>query len=192
MTRYTKFVCAMLGALFLFVSCKTETPEPTKSVPPPPAPVPVAEPVVPVDTGVDTDTDTATEPQLPPSEQPGTSSGGVAAISKKSLVGNYSCSVTSSQFPLGMKPPAAACKIYEGSGDGLKISPIGGMGITGNIKNIKAKTFQVVGQFNVGIGNLKINATLGKRSRKLYKGKGKGSLGDDGTSISFTLVLKKK
>lgn len=185
MSRYNPLVLVTLSLAFVFTACKDKEP-PVAPAAPPPAPVPVAEPVVEEDTVPE-------EPELPPTEEPvETPTTKTAGISKNSLIGNYSCAVTSDQFPMGLTPPAATCKIYQGSGENLKIGPIGKTGINGSIVNIKGNRFTVTGSYNVGIGELKVNARLTKRNAKTYKGKGSGSLGSTGAAISYTLTLKKK
>lgn len=185
MCKKAALIFSILSLTLLLGSCKGEEPAPVVPATPPPAPVPVAEPVPePVDTA------TETEPVLPPAEEPAASTSGAGSITKGSLVGNYKCGVTSDQFPLGMTPPPATCKIYEGSGDELKIGPVGSTGINGTIKIVNGKSLKVSGSFNVGIGELKMNASLTKRNAKTYKGNGTGSFGDVGT-IKYTLTLKK-
>ncbi|MBN2525840.1 MAG: hypothetical protein JXR76_05550 [Deltaproteobacteria bacterium] len=172
---------SIVTMVFALSACGDKEPEPVAPAEPPPAPVPVAEPVE-TDT---VDTETATEPELPPVEEPADTGQAGGGISKASLIGNYKCSVTG-DFPV--TPPPATCKIYEGSGGSLKIGPIGGTGINGTVA-IKGSRLKVSGAFNIGIGELKINANLAKRSAKLYKGAGTGSFA--GASVKYTLTLKK-
>ncbi|MBN2342416.1 MAG: hypothetical protein JXX29_20035 [Deltaproteobacteria bacterium] len=185
MSRIFVRALASVSLLFIIVSCKSEPPAPVEPVAPPPAPVPVAD-TEEEDTG--TETETATEPELPPTEEPTASKS--SGISKSSLIGNYSCSISGENFPMGIVPPPAMCKIYEGSGDDLKIAPVGGSGINGTISNIRGGSFSVVGNFDVGVGKLKINARLSRRSSTQYKGKGTGELA--GATIPYNLTLIKK
>lgn len=172
-------IIAILALALGFSSCKdkeAETPVPEA----PPAPVPVAAPVdtEPVDTA--TDTGTGTEPELTPTEEP-TQTG----IGKNSVIGNYRCSIDG-DFPV--TPPPATCKIYEGSGGDLKIAPVGGTGITGNIA-IRGNRLKLNGAFNLGVGNLTVAANLGRRNARLFKGKGTGTFA--GATVKYTLTLKK-
>lgn len=176
----------ILSSIMLVVACKKEEPPAPVVPPPPPAP-----PVAPVEEPpVDTDTGTGTEPELPPVEEPA-SKGTMTPVTRASLIGNYTCSISSSEFPMGISPPPAICKISEGPGDSLQISPIGNLGVSGRITNIKGTSFSISGDYNVGVGKLKLNARLKKRSGRVYRGSGKGSL-DDAAAISFNLTLKKK
>jgi hypothetical protein len=184
MVRKAVIGIVVLNMMFVVSACKDKEPAPVVPATPPPAPVPVAEPVE--TEAPDTGTDTATEPELPPTEEPAADKPG-GGIAKGSLVGNYTCSISGDKFPV--TPPPATCKIYEGSDGNLKIGPVGSTGINGAVA-IRGSRLKVTGAFNLGIGNLKVNATLGKRSAKLYKGKGTGTFA--GATIKYTLTLKKK
>ena len=172
-------VFAILALALGFSSCKDKDAE-TAVPEAPPAPVPVAEPVdtEPVDTA--TDTGTGTEPELAPTEEPA-----ATGIGKNAVIGNYRCSIDG-DFPV--TPPPATCKIYEGSDGKLKIAPIGGTGITGNIA-IQGSRLKLNGAFNIGVGNLTVSANLTRRSAKLFKGKGTGTFA--GATIKYTLTLQK-
>ena len=181
MSRKAFLGCVVLTMVLLMTACGNKEPEAVAPAEPPPAPVPVAEPV---ETET-VDTATESEPELPPVEEPVDTAKSGGGISKASLIGNYKCSVTG-DFPV--TPPAATCKIYEGSGGKLKIGPVGGTGISGNVA-IKGSRLKVTGAFNIGIGELKVNANLARRNAKLYKGAGTGSFA--GASVKYTLTLKK-
>ena len=170
------------GMVLMVGACNEKEPAPVAPAAPPPAPVPVA---APIDT-TPADTETATEPELPPTDEPVDTAPKTGGISKASVIGNYSCAVDGN-FPV--IPPPATCKIYEGSDGNLKIGPVGSTGINGTVK-IAGSRLKVSGAFNLGVGNLKINATLAKRNAKLYKGKGTGTFA--GATIKYTLTLKKK
>ena len=179
MFKNAVMVVATLALAIGLNSCKKEE-APVAPAAPPPAPVPVAAPVDTVDT--DTGTDTGTEPVLAPTEEPAKTGGG---IGKNAVIGNYTCSIDG-DFPV--TPPPATCKIYEGSDGNLKITPIGGTGINGNIK-IAGSSLKLNGAFNIGVGNLTVSATLARKNAKTFKGKGKGTFA--GASIKYTLTLKK-
>jgi hypothetical protein len=184
----------------VITGCKTES-----AAPPPPAPVAVPQaaqpaPPAPVAQPAPTPAPAAAPPRtdLVPVEQPaapasvtakhgkGKGGGNVdAAISGPKtegdeLLGNYSCQITSNEFPMGLNPPASGCKIFKDGSGKLRIGPTGGIGIKGTINDPKAKGFHIVGKYNVGIGSFNIKTRMLRQgASKNFAGRGKGYMNNN-------------
>ena len=155
---------------------------PVVQTPPPPQTplVPIAEPVA----------DTAGK----------TGTGGGGGIDKAitgpkttgdELVGNYSCAITSKEFPFGLNPPPSGCRIYKAGDGSLKIGPVGRQaGISGSIGDPKAAGFHVVGTYNLSPIKLDIKARMLRKGVGKFSGKGRGVLnGDKANQINYTLTM---
>ena len=107
------------------------------------------------------------------------------------LVGNYTCQITSKEFPFGLNPPASGCRIYKAGDGSLKIGPVGRQsGISGSISDPKAAGFHVVGTYNLSPIKLDIKARMLRQGATKFSGKGRGTLnGDKANQISYTLTM---
>jgi len=156
-------------------------PPPVVQAPPPPETplVPIAEPVV-ADTG-----------------KTGKGGGGIdkaisgPATTGDELVGNYTCQITSKEFPFGLNPPASGCRIFKAGDGSLKIGPVGRQGgINGTVTDPKAAGFHVVGTYNLSPIKLDIKARMLRQGANKFSGKGRGVLnGDKANQINYTLTM---
>ena len=107
------------------------------------------------------------------------------------LVGNYTCAITSKEFPFGLNPPASGCRIYKAGDGSLKIGPVGRQaGISGSISDPKAAGFHVVGTYNLSPIKLDIKARMLRKGAGKFVGKGRGVLnGDKANQINYTLTM---
>jgi len=107
------------------------------------------------------------------------------------LVGNYTCQITSKDFPFGLNPPASGCRIYKAGDGSLKIGPVGRQGgISGTISDPKAAGFHVVGTYNLSPIKLDIKARMLRQGATKFSGKGRGVLnGDKANQIAYTLTM---
>jgi hypothetical protein len=153
---------------------------PVVTPPPPETPlVPIAEPVV-ADTG-----------------KTGKGGGGIdkaisgPATTGDELVGNYTCQITSKEFPFGLNPPASGCRIYKAGDGSLRIGPVGRQGgISGTVTDPKAAGFHVVGTYNLSPIKLDIKARMLRQGATKFSGKGRGVLnGDKANQINYTLTM---
>ena len=107
------------------------------------------------------------------------------------LVGNYTCQITSKEFPFGLNPPASGCRIYKAGDGGLRIGPVGRQsGISGTISDPKAAGFHVVGTYNLSPIKLDIKARMLRKGAGKFSGAGRGVLnGDKANKINYTLTM---
>jgi hypothetical protein len=107
------------------------------------------------------------------------------------LVGNYTCQITSKDFPFGLNPPPSGCRIYKAGDGSLKIGPVGRQGgISGTVSDPKAAGFHVVGTYNLNPIKLDIKARMLRQGANKFSGKGRGVLnGDKANQISYTLTM---
>ena len=156
-------------------------PPPVVVAPPPPETplIPIAEPVV-DNTG-----------------KTGKGGGGVdkaiggPATSGEELAGNYSCQITSKEFPFGLNPPPSGCRIYKAGDGNMKVGPVGRQsGLSGSISDPKAAGFHVVGTYNLSPLKLDIKARMLRQGPGKFSGKGRGVLnGDKANQVGYTLTM---
>lgn len=212
MSRNSIRFIACLGALALVAlvafGCNNTADQPLPQLPqamvPQPVVVqpvfaqPVAPPVVQTPPPPETPLVPIAEPVAATTGKTGTGTGGGVdkAISGPKttgdeLVGNYTCQITSKEFPFGLNPPASGCRIYKAGDGSLKIGPVGRQaGISGSISDPKAAGFHVVGTYNLSPIKLDIKARMLRQGASKFSGKGRGVLnGDKANQINYTLTM---
>jgi hypothetical protein len=196
-----------IGALALaVVGCNNE-PQPLPQLPQAVVPPVVATPVVapPVVAPPVVTPPPPPETPLLPIEEPvaatpgkgGKGGGGIdkaisgPATTGEELAGNYTCQITSKEFPFGLNPPPSGCRIYKAGDGSMKVGPIGRQGgISGSISDPKAAGFHIVGTYNLNPIKLDIKARMLRQGAGKFSGKGRGVLnGDKSNQISYTLTM---
>ncbi|MCK9522665.1 MAG: hypothetical protein M0R76_06395 [Proteobacteria bacterium] len=109
------------------------------------------------------------------------------------LLGNYTCTITSDDFPLGIAPPATGCRITRTGEGTLQVGPTGAVGMRGTISDPKAAGFYVIGAYTLGpLGKFDVKARMLKKSDKQYSGTGNGVLNDNKEKqMKFTMTMTK-
>lgn len=200
----------LLGLLAMgIIGCNTQTEQPAPPVVAPapapavaPAPAPAPAPAVPA----------PPRTELIPIDQPqeavasGTPSGkgrtkgpgGVdapisgPATEGDELLGNYTCQITSDEFPMGINPPPSGCRITKAGDGSLNIRPTGNIGLRGNVTDPKAKGFFINGSYNVGLGQFKVKARMIRQGANSFKGNGRGTMNDNkDKAIKYKLTMTK-
>lgn len=193
--------CGLLGG--------EEQPPPPELAAAPAAPVAAPAPVAPVVAApprtdlipvVQEEAEVDTSAQKTPSKNPGKKAGDDVdkeikgpAIEGDELLGNYTCTITSSEFPMGLNPPPSGCRIFRGAEGNLRIGPTNrGLGLQGQITDPKEAGFHVNGSYNIGIGKFKVKARMLKKGEGNYKGNGNGYLNDNkDNKMKYQLTIAK-
>ena len=197
-------VCAF-ALVVLAVGCNNEpqlpqlpqavVPQPV--VPQPVVPQPVAPPVVVAPPPPETPLVPIEEPVAVNTGKAGGQGGGVdkaiggPATTGDELVGNYTCAITSKEFPFGLNPPPSGCRIYKAGDGSLKVGPSGRQGgVSGSISDPKAAGFHIVGTYNLSPVKLDIKARMLRKGAGKFSGNGRGVLnGDKANQIGYTLTM---
>jgi len=107
------------------------------------------------------------------------------------LLGNYTCAITSNDFPMGISPPPSGCRIFRAGDGSLKVGPTGGAGLKGNITDPKAAGFHIQGTYNLGpLGKFDLKARMARKGEGDFAGAGKGALnGNKEKEMKFKLTM---